>query len=148
MVNNVEKKEFHFGFYANRIFREVERHIDNAINEYNITGKQARLLFYIDKKLKVGDVYQRDIENVFCIRRSSVTSILQNLEKSDLIVRKSDKNDGRLKKIDITEKGKEVLGVVVVEIETIENKIKSLISEKELKRFIEFADDILEALKE
>lgn len=148
MINNTFEKEIHFGFYASRIFKEIERHIDNAISGYNITGKQARLLFYIDKKLKSGDVYQRDIEDVFCIRRSSVTSILQNLEKGGLITRTTDENDARLKKINLTKTGKKVLDLVAIEKDIIEKKIKSLISEEELKRLVKFADDILEALKD
>lgn len=148
MKSNSADNKIHIGFYANRILREVERRIDNAIAEYGITGKQARLLCYIKKKSAESDVYQRDIEEVFCIRRSSVTSILQNLEKSGFIIRTGDKKDGRVKKLRITAKGIEVLDKVTIEIDKIENKIKNLISEEELNRFIEFADEILETLKD
>lgn len=51
------------------------------------------------------DVFQRDIEHAFHLRRSSVTGILQNMEKAGLIVRDAVESDARLKRIRLTERG-------------------------------------------
>jgi len=54
------------------------------------------------------DVYQRDLELAFQLRRSTVSSMLSTMEKKGLIYRESVSHDGRLKKILLTEKGREM----------------------------------------
>lgn len=51
------------------------------------------------------DVYQRDLEQKFSIRRSTVTGIIQLMEKKGYICRESVKQDARLKKVRLTQKG-------------------------------------------
>lgn len=51
------------------------------------------------------DVYQRDIEEEFHITRSSVTGVVQLMEKKGYITRRSVEADARLKKLTLTEKG-------------------------------------------
>ncbi len=51
------------------------------------------------------DIFQRDIEAEFSIQRSTVTNILQRMERKGLICRQSVDSDGRLKKIVLTPEG-------------------------------------------
>ena len=53
------------------------------------------------------EIYQKDIEKYFGICRSAVTNIIQTLEKKGYICRASVANDARLKKVMLTEKGRE-----------------------------------------
>ena len=50
-------------------------------------------------------VYQRDIEEQFQIRRSSVTALLKAMEGDGFITRTAVKQDARLKSLALTEKG-------------------------------------------
>lgn len=52
-------------------------------------------------------VYQRDIEKEFRISRATATNTLQVMEKNELIVRKSQDKDARLKRIVMTESARE-----------------------------------------
>lgn len=78
-------------------------------NCIDISGYQMRVLGFIkghsanDKK-----VFQKDIEHEFKIKGSSVTSVLNNLEKNGYILRKSVESDRRLKQIVLTEKAENV----------------------------------------
>lgn len=54
------------------------------------------------------DVYQKDIEACFKLRRSTVSSLLNTLERKELIRRVSVAHDARLKKLVLTEKGQEI----------------------------------------
>ena len=51
------------------------------------------------------EVFQRDIQEQFSIRRSTVTGILQLMEKNGLITRSSVERDARLKKLELTPPG-------------------------------------------
>ena len=50
-------------------------------------------------------VYQRDIEREFSITRSTVTNILQLMERKGYIERQSVPQDARLKRLILTEEG-------------------------------------------
>ena len=50
------------------------------------------------------EVCQRDIEHVFHVRRSSVTGMLQSMEKAGLITREAVAGDARLKCIRLTDR--------------------------------------------
>jgi len=53
------------------------------------------------------DVFQKDIEQKFSVGRSTVTTIIQLMEKKGYVVRESVSYDARLKKVSLTLKGKE-----------------------------------------
>ena len=53
------------------------------------------------------EIYQKDIEKYFGICRSGVTNIIQALEKKGLVCRASVASDARLKKVMLTEAGRE-----------------------------------------
>ena len=57
-----------------------------------------------------GDVYQKDIESFFKLRRSTVSSQLDTLEKKGLIQRVPVSHDARLKKLVLTEEGLRISG--------------------------------------
>ncbi|MDO4732398.1 MAG: MarR family transcriptional regulator [Bacillota bacterium] len=48
-------------------------------------------------------LFQKDVENEFCIRRSTASTILKLMEKKGLIRRESVPQDGRLKQLILTE---------------------------------------------
>lgn len=52
-------------------------------------------------------VFQRDIEREFSITRSTVTNILQLMERKGYITRQSVEQDARLKQLVLTEKGRQ-----------------------------------------
>ena len=71
-----------------------------------LTPSQCRIMgFIMDNGGR--PVYQKDIEADFNIRRSTATRLLQSMEHKDLIMREPEENDGRLKRIRLTEKAAE-----------------------------------------
>jgi DNA-binding MarR family transcriptional regulator len=69
----------------------------------NITMMQGMIMQYLYENTEQ-EIYQKDIEAKFCITRSTVTSILQLMEKKGYIRRVSVEKDARLKRILLTEK--------------------------------------------
>lgn len=60
-------------------------------------------LYFSDQQNK--EVYQRDVENFFKLRRSTISSLLNSLEKKGLIQRLTVPHDARLKKLVLTPEG-------------------------------------------
>ena len=66
-----------------------------------MNGWIMRYLYENRKK----DIFQKDIEKFFSIGRSTVTNIIQILEKKGYVRRESVEYDARLKKVILTEQG-------------------------------------------
>lgn len=82
-----------------KLFKNVaNRRFEEMLKKHRLTTMQFFILEYIMDRGKQ-NVYQRDIEKAFDIRRSTATEILQNMEKQELIERVSVPEDARLKKI-------------------------------------------------
>ncbi|MDY4397738.1 MAG: MarR family transcriptional regulator, partial [Eubacteriales bacterium] len=78
-------------------------------------------------------VYQKDIEAEFNIRRSTATRLLQAMEHKNLIMREPEENDGRLKRIRLTNKAMERSREVLDRISCIERQLVEGITAEEMK---------------
>ena len=118
----------------------IKRHLDNLHASDGLNSKQARLLRYIE--LSDHDVYQKEIEDEFGIRKSSVSSFLTILERNGLIERKSVESDARLKKIILTEKGLDLNQRTFHSLVEYEDELLSLFNTQEQDQLIEYLERI------
>ncbi len=88
------------------------------------------------------DVYQKDIEEHLSIRRSSVTSLLNQMEKAGFIERHSVDGDGRLKRVALTQKSLDIHGSIECELSKIEIKLREGMSEDDLDTLFRLLDKI------
>ena len=93
------------------------------------------------------DVFQRDIEQQFHIRRSTATGILQCMEKNGCIVRRSVDYDARLKKIILTEKSVAMHEKIMALIDQTEATLMEGISEEEMDCFFRVIDKMKQNLE-
>ena len=83
--------------------RRLKRYFDSFFADSPITSIQGLVLDYLFRNRET-DVFQKDLEEYLEIKGSSVTSILDNLEKNGYVRREAVDYDDRLKKLAITEK--------------------------------------------
>ena len=88
-------------------------------------------------------VYQKTIESDFCIKRSTVTTILQLREKKGYIRRAAVEGDARLKRIFLTEQGKEIAVKTRTMIDHMENSVVEGIEEENLEIFYQVAQKLV-----
>ena len=129
--------EICIGKAIHMVGNQMKRLFDNAAAEYGLTSIQSRMIRYLYLESEKRDIYQKDIEEEFNIRRSSVSSVLQLLEKKGYIERVSVEKDGRLKKIVLTGTGKLIQEKVHSLIQEGEQKLRDELTEEELKIFID-----------
>ena len=96
------------------------------------TNMQRLMLHYILFESLKRDIYQKDVEKEFKIRRSTATGTLQILEKNGFIRREPVKRDARLKKLVPTEKAKGVRQHILDNIRYIEALLAKHIPEEKL----------------
>ncbi len=97
---------------------------------------QGMIIGYLSKN-KEKDVFQKDIEEIFTIRRSTVTGILQSMEKNNLIIRENVSYDARLKKIVLTDLGEKINIHIIREMRKFEETITKGVSDEELEMFVQ-----------
>ncbi len=99
-----------------------------------ITRMQAWIIGYI-YECADQDVFQRDLEKKFNIRRSTATGILQLMEQNGLITRSSVPYDARLKKLELTPKALKIQKAIAERISRLEEIMGEGISEEEKEVF-------------
>ncbi len=132
------------GFELHRSSRLVKRYMDNDASKLYIdkmTGTHGWAIgfFYHNRDR---DIFQKDFEQEFNIRRSTASNILTLIEKNGLITRESVPYDARLKKITLTQKALDIHSIVDKAFEKVEENIKKGISDEELQVFFNVIDKI------
>ena len=138
-------KNRHVGFQIRIISNLIRREIDNLITDKfnaNITRIQGWIIDYINRN-NDRDIFQKDIEEEFSIRRSTATIILKSMEKNNLITRNSVNYDARLRKIELTEKAININKNFRNIIDEFEKKLIQGLSKEEVDTFF----NILEKIK-
>lgn len=118
---------------ANIIRHMAERKPD-ALRANGLTAIQCMVIGFLSEN-HARDVFQRDLEAAFHIRRSTVTGILQGMEQRGLILRQPVAHDARLKKLVLTDAGREIQAVVQQNLREIEERALEGISEEEFLIF-------------
>lgn len=136
------------GKVINKISDRLRRRSVALQEKLGMSGAQGNILNYILVDGRKRPVYQKDIEKEFGLRPSTATEALKNLEAKGLICRISEKQDGRLKRIELTSKAEEIRHLITSEIAESENLLLKGITEEERRIFIEIGKKMLKNLDE
>ncbi|SCJ27049.1 transcriptional regulator SlyA [uncultured Clostridium sp.] len=123
------------------ISRKMDASVISAIDD-NLTVSQAYVIDFISNEGKDKEIFQKDLEREFDLKRSSISLMLNNMEKSDLIERVPVTEDARLKKIILTQKSIKIYEKISTAIDSIENKLSENITQEEIKVFQSVLDKI------
>lgn len=118
---------------SNAIKRDVEKEKNNLGIE-SVKGINGWVIDYFYEN-RNKDIYQRDFEERFSIRRSTASRMLKTMEQKGFIERISVESDARLKKIVITEKATENHKRIMESIKKREKRLRKGITEQELETF-------------
>lgn len=110
----------------------IEKKSNNMLVPYELTSAQYRILKLICFSEK--PVCQKDIEKEFFLTNPTVTGIIQNLEKKNLIKRVESSHDKRMKMIVATEKTHAMLDDLVAVGECLEKDITKNLTNEEYKQ--------------
>ncbi|HHX66894.1 MAG: MarR family transcriptional regulator [Miniphocaeibacter sp.] len=128
--------------------KKIKWGFDQMAEKYGVTGTQARILNFIVRKGKNYEIYQKEIEEEFNLRRSTVTGIIQLIEGKELITRTISKEDARVKKIKLTKKGIDLQKKISVEINNYEKILTNGISKGDLEILSKVLDKIMSNIEE
>lgn len=120
---------------ANTFSNQIKRESEINAAHIGITRMQARIIYKVYEITKYREVFQKDIEEEYDIRRASATGILKLMEKNNLMKRESVEYDARLKKIILTDKAIALLEQIEKNAKLFEERLTQGISKEELAFF-------------
>ena len=122
---------------------------ENNKDKKKPTPMQGLFIGYIfDKEANDEDVFQKDLEKHFMIRRSTATEILKLMEKNNLIKKESVNHDARLKKIFLTEHAKKEHIMIYQNIKFANDLMMKDFSEEEKVELYRLLDKVKKNLGE
>lgn len=113
-VENIER-------YLRKVDYIIRRKGREILSNFNITGPQftaLQILIY-NGTMTIGDLSQK--MDLAC---STITDLVDRMEKSNLVVRKRDEKDRRVVKVEVLQKGHDILTQVMKKrIEYLDGKL-------------------------
>ena len=126
------RKEDSICFSLKRMNHIVERGIHTSLAAAGfdeVTNMHGWILGFLYNEK--GPIYQKDVETHFGIGRSTVTNILQLMEKKGYLTRTTDEHDARLKRLELTELGKKVHLDTIAVIDAAHDAMEAGITDEE-----------------
>lgn len=129
----------------NLVKREMQKY--NKVPMESSTPLHGAIVEYLLQN-QHKDVFQRDFEEEFMMRRSTVSRMLKLMEKNGIIQRLSVGRDARLKKIVLTDKAFEINKKVKEFESKMDSKMTNGIAKDELAVFFKVLDQIKKNMEE
>lgn len=126
--------EHRIGMEIRVLSKYMGRYLDDIHGiDCMLSGPQGLILIYLCENDE--EVYKKDIEKYFNIRRSTATGLLNSLEKNGYITKEPVENDKRMKKIKATEHAYSTVEKIDNHVIQLEKIMLDGIDEKEVKQF-------------
>ena len=120
------------GVVVNQYQRQINQDISRT--EGALTIHQCWILQYLTEHMD-HPVRQKEIEQIFSIRRSTANTMLKTMEKNGYIRREDDPEDARPKQLIITEKGRDASVRMTDRLKEYDELMLKGISSEELQVF-------------
>lgn len=124
------------------IIRKKGREI---LKDFNITGPQFGALQWLisDGNLTIGELSQN--MNLAC---STITDLIDRMEKNDLVVRQKDEKDKRVVRIDVLQKGLDIVKKVLQQRRLFLNEKLKNFKEEDKKYLMKNLESLYLAMKD
>ncbi|MGI6468965.1 MAG: MarR family transcriptional regulator [Syntrophomonadaceae bacterium] len=131
------------GFNLRATMKKIDKHLSNRLEQYGITIPQSFILFCLQEE---NGITLKEIGSRTLIDSSSMTVLVDKLEKDKLVERRFDPHDRRAIRVFITEKGAEVAARVVEIMYEFNALLYDLLGEGNQKEFIHAINNLMNEL--
>lgn len=127
-------RNMHTGRLVRMLNHQLKRNQkpEEAVEDDELMPMQRHILNYILLETLHRDIYQKNLEEEFQVRKSTVSGILKLIEKNGFIYRESVKEDARLKRILPTKKAEALRPSILEHIHETEIRMTEGVSEQDL----------------
>ena len=137
----MSENDRYIGKEIRKLSNSIKRAVPRCCEDEYITPSNSWLIMYLYDH-RTEDIFQRDIEQEFSIRRSTSSTLISLMEKKGYIDRVSVAHDARLRKLVLTEKALRLCEIINQNVNRFEEQLKKGISDEQLKVFYDVLDKI------
>ena len=119
-------------YKLSRVMRKVHRYYESNLSQYGITPSQFYVLSAVWEK---DGVKFKDLAKSLAMDGSTLTSILDRMERLDLVERRNDPEDRRSILVFLKEKAKQKIAEITYLAEKLDQEIKERFSDEEFATF-------------
>ncbi len=130
---------------SNLLMREIGNHACVKSAD-EATGNNMFIIRYLAQR-KDEDVFQKDLEEFFSVRRSTMSNIVLRMEQKGFLIREPVLYDRRLKKLVLTEKGENLHAMMEFIVFQTEEKLTSGFSEEEKEMLFRLLEKLRQNLE-
>lgn len=144
------QRENNIGFNIRRLSNYIKRDIEkSSVSQKIVLPKGVNgwaIGYFYENREK--QIFQRDFENRFSIRRSTASNILKTMEQNGFIKRVSVENDARLKRIILTDKAVKIHQDIMNDITNREKRMRKGFTDSEIETFLSMINRFITNLEE
>lgn len=123
-----------------KLNRYMHRNRHRALNtKEGIHRGRMKLLYLISKN---DGIIQRDLAEMLDMRPSSLTEMISNLEKSSLVRREKDENDGRVMHVFLTDEGKKIIDNFIKAKDNMPDTVFNSLTVEEKEKMLELVNKV------
>jgi len=134
------------GFLIKLIHDTVEKTANKELKKAGLTIAQFRVIVFFKEKA-TDKISQKELEDYFGVSHPTMVGIIKRMEKKGFVISKFDSEDGRIKNIYITPKGKSAYEEINFLKNKNEKKLISDIKNDEVKKLRELLTKMYENIK-
>lgn len=138
--------ELTYQFLLRSLAHQMKNYADRRLDDFGITQEQSHTLGYIYRHQEKG-ISQKDIMKTFDRKGSTVSSILKNLEKRDLVNRKVNPEDTRSKILKLTDEGITLVESFTKVFDEIEERMILNFDEEDKIKLKEYLEQMMKNLE-
>ena len=133
----------YLGFSFRVVMKKIDRTLSQQLEPYGVSIPQSFILYSL---MEHDGATLKEIGNKTLIDSSSMTVLVDKLEKDELVVRKLDSQDRRAIRVVITEKGRDIAEKVSKIGIKFNSQLYDLLGEGNQKEFIHGINNIINGL--
>lgn len=130
--------------FVSKLSNKIRWRLDELSIDKRFSSSQRRVLAYLLVQDPQRDMFQKNIEEEYCIRPASATTLLKHMEANGLITRSAVSYDGRLKKITVTKKGRSYQEQLMKDLAILDADITKGIPQEDLEIFYRVMEKMLD----
>ena len=134
--------------HASRLFvRKMDQRIaDAGTGDDTLSGRNFWVLNYL-KDHEGEAVYQRDLEQKFKVRRSTVSNMIDLMEQKGFLTRQAAPSDARLKRLTLTDRGEELLREVTETTKKFEDEVRKSFAPEDYEKLMRLLGTLCDTLE-
>lgn len=139
-------KELKLGFELAEISKLILNHLRESTENLGVVNSYRPFLFHLDQHNN--GLTQSELVELIHFKAPTVSLTIQKMEYEGLVKKEIDRNDQRVTRIFLTDKGKSYIEKIKQIHDEVEEYLTSLYSDEEKKVFLEYISRIKTKIKE